>query len=123
MVITRVVEAKQVRDVIILDILNAFAQANILDKDSEKIIVKIRGLLVDILLEIDKDKHKDFIICYGKEKLLYVKMLKTSHSMLAASILCCKKFRKDIKVMWCIVNSCDVCTASEIANGKQYVLA
>ena len=99
MVITGVVEAKQVRDVIILDILNAFAQASIPDKDSEKIIVKIRGLLVDILLKIDKDKHEDFIICYGKEKLLYVKMLKTSHSMLAASIFCCKKFRKDIKVM------------------------
>ena len=56
MVITGVVEAKQVRDLILLDILNAFAQANIPDKDSEKIIIKIWGLLVDILLEINKDK-------------------------------------------------------------------
>ena len=110
------------RDVIILDILNAFAQANIPDKDSEKIIIKIRSLLVDILLEIDKDKHEDFIIYYGKEKLLYMKMLKTSHSMLAASILYCKKFRRNIEAIGHTVNPYDMCVANNIANNKQFIL-
>ena len=54
MLITGVVEAKQRRDAITLDIPNAFVQTDVPDKDGEKIIIKIRGSLVDILLEIDK---------------------------------------------------------------------
>ena len=53
-----------------LDISNTFMQIDILDKDNKKIIIKARDLLVDILLEIDEDKHDDFIICHSKDKLL-----------------------------------------------------
>ena len=102
----------------ILDIHNTFVQIDVLDKDSKKITMKIRESLVGILLEIDKDKHKDFIIYCRKEKLLCVKMIKASHSMLMTSILCCKKFRKDIEVMWHKVNPCDTCIANKIANSK-----
>ena len=104
-----------------LDISNAFVQTNISDKNSEKIIIKIRGLLVDILLEIDKDKHEDFVICHRKEKLLYVKILKALHSMLIASILHCKNLRKDIEVIY-EVNPCDIYAANKIMNIKQYAL-
>jgi hypothetical protein len=48
---TGVIDAKQKRDVMTLDIPNAFVQTDIaLDRD--KIIMKIRGQLVDILLEL-----------------------------------------------------------------------
>jgi hypothetical protein len=102
----------------ILDISNTFAQIDILDKNGEKIIAKIRYLLADILLDTDKDKHEDFIICYGKEKLFYVKILKVLHSILATSILHCKKFRKDIKVIECKVNPHSLHIANKIINGK-----
>ena len=83
----------------ILDIPNTFTQTNILDKNEKKIIMKIRGHLVDILLEIDKKKHRDFIIYYSKEKLLHTKILKALCSILIASILQYKKFRKVIEVI------------------------
>ena len=101
-----------------LDISNTFVQTDILDKDSKKIIMKIRGLLIDILLEIDEDKCKDFIIYPGKDKLLCIKMLKVSHSILVASILCYKKFRKNIEVIEHKVNPYNISIARKIINGK-----
>ena len=95
--ITRMVEAKQRRDMMTLNIHNTFTQTNILNKDNNKIIMKIRDSLSGILLEIDKDKYEDFVICCRKEKLLYVKMLKVLCGMLIASILYYKNLRKDIK--------------------------
>ena len=118
MLIIEVIEAKQRRDAIILDISNTFVQTDIIGKNGKKIITKIRGLLADILLEIDKDKHKDFVICQRKEKLLYIKILKTLYSMLATSILCYKKFRKDIEVIEYEVNYYNTHIASKIANSK-----
>jgi hypothetical protein len=106
----------------ILDIPNTFVQADAPDNDSEKIIIKIKDSLVDILLEIDKDKHKDFVIYSRKDKLLYVKILKAIYSILAASILYCKKFRKDIKVIGHKANPYDMCLANIIIRSKWHIL-
>ena len=57
----------------VLDIPNTFIQTDILCTDSEKIIMKIRDSLVDILSEIYKDIYKDFVIYYSEEKFLSVK--------------------------------------------------
>jgi hypothetical protein len=80
--------------------------------------MKIRDLLADTLLEIDKDKHKDFVICYRKEKLFYVKMLKALHSVLTTSILYYKKFRENIEAIEHKVNYYNIYMASKIANSK-----
>ena len=101
-----------------LDISNTFMQTDVWDKDSEKIIMKIRGSLVGILLEIDKDKHEDFIIYFGKNKLLYAKILKVLHDMLMASILHYKNFRKDINTIGHKANPCNIYIASKIINSK-----
>ena len=97
LLIAEVAEAKQRSNAMILDIPNAFAQIDIPEKDGKKIIMKIMGSLVDILLEIDEDKHEDFIICYSKEKLPCMKMLKALHSILIASILSCRSLEKILK--------------------------
>ena len=49
-IITGVIEAKQQCDIMTTDIPNAFVQTDI-DQSGEKIIMKIRGELVDILVE------------------------------------------------------------------------
>ena len=54
--ITGVIDAKQGRDVMIIDMPNAFVQTVLPDND-EKVIMKIRGRLVHALVEIDPDKY------------------------------------------------------------------
>ena len=56
------IEAKQGQNAMILDIPNAFVQTTIPqgEKD-EKIIMKIRGVFVDLLLEIDPGYTKTML--------------------------------------------------------------
>jgi hypothetical protein len=94
-IITGVIDVKQKRDVMTLDIPNAFVQTEI-SLDGDKIVMKIRGQLVDILLEICPGVYDDYVINEGKHKILYVRMLKALYGMLISSILYYRKFRKDI---------------------------
>jgi len=49
--ITGVIEAKQCRDIMNLDIPNAFVQT-VIPQDGDKVVMKIRGPLVDFLCEL-----------------------------------------------------------------------
>jgi hypothetical protein len=105
--ITGVLDAKQRRDVMTLDIPNAFMQTPV-PKSGEKIIMKIRGRLVDILTEICPGVYNDYVIYKGKHKVLYVKMLMALYEMLISSILYYKKFRKDNESIGFEVNPYDI---------------
>ena len=119
--ISGVIDDKQKRDVITLDVPNAFVQTPI-PKSGEKIIMKIRGRLVDILTEICPGVYDDHMIYEGKHKVLYVKMLMALYGMLIASILYYKKFRKDIESIGFKVNPYGICVANQIVNGKQHMV-
>jgi hypothetical protein len=91
-------------------------------KSGEKIIMKIRGSLVDILTEICPGVYDAHVIYEGKHKVLYVKMLMALYGMLIASILYYKKFRKDIELVGFEVNPYDICVANRTVNGKQHTV-
>jgi hypothetical protein len=56
--ITAVINAKQGRDVMTANILSAFVQTDIEDKpNGEKIIMKIQGTLVDMLVDISPNDY------------------------------------------------------------------
>jgi hypothetical protein len=118
---TGLIDAKQRRDVMTLDIPNAFVQTKIA-LDGDKIIMKIRGQLIDILLEICPGVYDDYMINKGKHKILYVRMLRALYGMLVSSILYYKKFRKDIEVIGFEVNPYDICVANRTVYRKQQTL-
>ena len=96
--VTATIDAKQNRDVMTLDVPNAFVQTIVPYKEGdEKIIMKIRGHLVDMLLEISPETYKDYVTYENGKKVLYVHMLKALYGMMKASILYYNKFRKDIE--------------------------
>jgi hypothetical protein len=72
--ITGVIDAKQQRDVMTLDVPNAFVQTPI-PQTGDKIIMKIRGSLVDILIEICPGIYDEYVVKEGKQQILYVRML------------------------------------------------
>ena len=83
---TGVIDAKQRRDVMTLNIPNAFAQTKIA-LDGDKIVMKIRGQVIDILLEICPGVYGDYVINEGKHRILYLRMLRVLYGMLVSSIL------------------------------------
>jgi hypothetical protein len=67
--ITSLIDAKENRDVMIADVPNAFVQTEMDNKtDKHKVAMKIRGQLVDMLIEIDHDKYEPFVRKHGNEK-------------------------------------------------------
>jgi len=90
-ILTGVIDAKQNRDVMTLDIPNAFVQTEI-PEGEEKIIIKIRRALVDILCEIAPEVYWNYVVKDGKDNVLYVHMLKALYRMLVALLLYYKKF-------------------------------
>ena len=118
---TGVIDAKQERDVMTLDVPNAFVQTDI-PLDGDKIIMKIRGQLVDILLAICPGVYTKYVRYEGKHRVLYVRMLKALYGMLISSILYYKKFRTDIESIGFQVNPYNICVANRTISGKQHTV-
>ena len=90
--LTAVIDAKEGRDVMTSDIPNAFVQTqNELDKDGEQVFMKIKGVLVDMLIELDPHKYKNKVVYEKGEKVLYLLVLKAIYGLLKSAMLFYKK--------------------------------
>ena len=86
-IIPNVIEVKQGRDVMINDVPNDFLQTPVPQNEGdERIIMKIRGTLVDILCKIIPEIYKPCVRFDKKsgEKILYVRMLKAIYGIIIA---------------------------------------
>ena len=121
--LTAVIEAEERRDVATLDVPNAFIQTAVEEKDKEgnRTIMKIRGVLVDILCEIDPT-YKDYVITEGKQSILYVHITKALYGMLVSAMLFYKDFRNFLEQDGFVVNPYDPCVANKMVNGKQHTV-
>jgi rRNA-processing protein FCF1 len=82
--ITATIDAKLNQDVMTADIPIAFVQTDVDPRHhtkGEQIIMKIRGTLVDMLVEIAPEVYIDFVVYEGNVKTLYIKMLKAIYGM------------------------------------------
>ena len=121
--ITATLDAKQERDVMTCDIPNAFVQTDIPIADvGERVVMKIRGALVDMLLELAPEVYTPYVTMENGQKVLYVICLKALYGMLVSSMLYYKKFRKDIEEVGYEVNPYDPCVANKKINGMQHTL-
>jgi hypothetical protein len=82
-------DVKENRDVMSADIPNAFIQANLPDmKDGEeRVVMKITGVLVDLLVEIDVAKYGPFVVFVNGVKTLHVEVPRALYGMLVAALL------------------------------------
>ena len=71
--LTTVIEAQEGHDVTTYNIPNSFVQTHVEEKqkDGNQTIMKIRGVCVDILCEIDP-MYRDYMVTKGNQKVLYV---------------------------------------------------
>ena len=122
--LTAGIEAKEGRDVATWDIPNAFIQTAVeeLDDDGDRIIMKIRGAMVDMLLELDPT-YEEYVVYENGQKILYVHILRAIYGMLMSGLLFYKKFKKAIEGQGYVVNDYDPCVANKMINGKQHTLS
>ena len=96
--LTGIIDAKEGRDIMTCDVPNAFIQAEIPtpEKGEDRIIMKITGVLADLMVEIAPDVYGGHIVYEKGTKVIYVQVLRALYGMLKAALLWYKKFKKDL---------------------------
>jgi hypothetical protein len=122
--ITGVIEAKEERDVMRCDIPNAFIQALLRKKDpgEDRVVMKITGVLVDMLVDINPKLYGPAVVLENQKKVLYVEVLKAIYGMLKAALLWYKTFRKDLEDIGFNFNPYDPCVANRKVQGSQQTI-
>jgi len=122
--LTAVIEAEEGRDVATCDIPNAFIQTakEPRDKDGHRTIMKIRGVLVDILCEMDRSYEEYVHMEHGK-KVLYVHITKAIYGLLESAMLFYRRLVKDLTAFGFEINPYDPCVANKMVNGHQMTVS
>ena len=109
------------REVAVVDIPNAFIQTEYqkIGKDEDLAVVKFRGRLAEILVEIDPS-HKPYLTHDMKGvPVLHAELSKALHGTVVASLLFYRKMRRDLEAEGYKVNPYDPCVANKMINHKQ----
>ena len=86
------------------------------------VVMKITGVLVDLLIKLDPTRYKNFVVLEKGRKVLYVVALRAIYGMLIASLLWYKKFRKDLESIDFVFNNYDPRVANRMVNKKQHTV-
>ena len=122
--LTCVIDVQEDRDIAVVDIPNAFVQTVVDEEDAEhRVIVRIRGPLVDILVSIAPDLCGPYVTTNKSgQKVLIVECLNAIYGTMVAALLYYKKFVKSLTKHGFKLNPYDGCVANKIVNGKQITI-
>ena len=84
-------------------------------------IMKIRGVLVEIICNMDPS-YAEFVVVERGEKVLYTHILRAIYGLLVSAILFYKKFRASIEQEGFEVNPYDPCVANKMVHGHQMTI-
>jgi len=120
---TCVVDAHEGRDMMSLDVPNAFIQTFMPEiKDGEeRIYMKITGIMVQILIDMAPE-YRDYVVLENGKRVIYVKVLRAIYGMLQSSLLWYNQFRSDLEQLGFVFNPYDPCVANKMVNEKQQTI-
>ena len=85
-------------------------------------IVKLTGPLLYILLKMDPDNFKGYVVYEKERKVIYLVILRAINEMLVTSLLWYQKFKKDLKSIVFMFNNYDPCVSNRMVNEKQHTV-
>ena len=122
--LTAIVDAKEGRDVMTADIPNAFIQTQLPNTKAgdERVIMKITGVLVDLLVDIAPEVYGPYVVTDKHRRVLYVQVLRGLYGMLVAALLWYTDFKKDLEGNGYLFNPYDPCVANKVINELQHTV-
>jgi hypothetical protein len=122
--LTAMVDAKEGRDIMTADIPNAFIQTMMPKEGNgiERVIMKITGALVDLLVDRAPEVYKDYVVFENGKKVLYVQVLRGLYGMLIAALMWFQKFKTDLMEIGYKFNPYDPCVANKKIEGKRHTV-
>jgi hypothetical protein len=117
-----IINAEEGRDVAAINIPTALIQTRVED-EGDMVIIKIRRVLVDILVQIAPDVYKSYVTTDKKGmKQLLVQCQNALYGTMVASLLYYRKFTKSLTSVGFEINPYDPCVANKIVNGMQMTI-
>jgi hypothetical protein len=117
-----IIDAEEHRDVAVVDIPNVFVQTS-MENEKDMAFIKIRGILVDILVEIAPEAYSS---CVSQEKKgnkqLLVQYQNTLYGTMVTSLLYYRKFVKTLTDIDFIINPYDPYVANKIIEGEHMTI-
>jgi hypothetical protein len=117
-----IIDAEEERYVAVVDIPKAFVQTHV-EKEKDMVFIKIRGILVDIPVEIAPDVYKSYV-SKGKKgsKQLLVQCRNALYGTMVASLLYYQKFFKSLTDIDFVINPYYLCIANKMIEGEQITI-
>ena len=117
--ITAVVDALEGQMVKIVDMPGAFMYT---DQD-DLVHVRFTGEMVDKLIEIDEEMYAPYVTWEGRQKVMYVELLKAFYGTIKAAKLFWEKMMNHLVKDWGFtINPYDSCEVNKMINGKQCMI-
>ena len=117
-----IIDATEGRDVAVIDVPSAFIQTRV-EKEDDMAIIKLRGVLVDILLEIAPGVYDPYVTVDKKGvKQLIVQCLNAIYGTMVASLLFYRKFTKSLIRQGFEINPYEPCMANKIVKRSQMTI-
>jgi len=113
--LTSVIDAKENRDVAIVDIPGAFMQADM----DELVHMKLEGKMAELLVRLDPKLYRKYIQVEKGRNVLYVELKKALYGTLRAALLFWRLLTAKLKEWGFEINPYDWCVANKMINGKQ----
>jgi hypothetical protein len=122
--LTRVIDAHEGRNVMTCNTPNAFIQALMpeIKTGEEQVMMKITGVLVDMLVELNPELYGPYVVYEKTRKVLYVRELRAIYGMPETALLWYKKFRHELEKEGFKFNPYDPCFANREKNESQQTL-
>ena len=111
--VTCAADAVEKWDVMAVDIPNAFIQAVLPKaKIGERVIMKMRGRIVNWLIELNPTEYLGKVVYEKGQKVLYLEVLRALYGMLIVSLQWYCKIRSHLEAIGFVFNLYDHCVAS-----------
>ena len=88
----------------------------------DQIIMKIRGKLVEWLVEIAPETYQEHVVIENGVKVLYLEILRAIYGMLEAALLWYRKFHTDLESIGFCFHDYDPCIAMKMVGGFQHLI-
>jgi hypothetical protein len=111
-----VIDAKEGRAVVTLDIPGAFMQA---DMDEVLLYRKLEGPLAHLWTKVDPKRYSKFVVTERGKQVIYVKLKKALYGTLQAALLFWKDLSGCLTEMGFELNKYDEYVANKMIDGKQ----
>ena len=85
----------------------------------ELVHVHFTGKMVDLLIEVDCDMYAPYVTYEGKERVMYVELLKALYGTICAARLFWEKLTAKLLEWGFMPNSYDPCVMNKMVQGKQ----